>query len=168
MTNISAVDVYAIAPEKHAFERQYLDSAHTEIWQSDSMEPVIDFGDDIRIVPTGGRIRRNGIYMFHLPNHHVQPAAARRLCAPVVKAIWYVSRLSNGFVSLRCANPAYREMNSDMLESELLSRWIVAGRVLMENRLGRGFRNMGVGAAQGERSIVHLHGDSFLRGGRNV
>lgn len=42
------------------------------IWQSDAMAPVIDFGDEIRIMPTDG-IPGDSLHMVLLDGRNVQP-----------------------------------------------------------------------------------------------
>ena len=112
------------------------------ICRSDSMEPAIDFGDTILILPTGGAINADGMYLFLLDREHIRPKSAQRLCAPVLKVIWRVARLGDGRLALTHDNPGYSDANSIEVEAEFLSRWRVAGRVVVRKRNGRGFRTM--------------------------
>ena len=114
--------------------------SHRETWLSDSMEPAIDFGDEIHVTPTCERINQDGMYMFHLVNANIQPISARKICSPVVKVIWHVSRLADGMLALQCANPSYRDMNAMVRDCDLMRLWRIAGRVHVVRRLGRGFR----------------------------
>lgn len=108
-------------------------------WKSDSMEPAIEFGDEIRVIPTGGRIRADGMYLLEIARSKIEPATMRKLCAPVVRVIWRVTRLEDGRIALTCDNPGYHAMNDVVEEAELLMRWRVAGRVVVTERNGRGF-----------------------------
>ncbi len=114
------------------------------IWQSDAMEPVIDFGDEIRITPTDG-IPEDGLYMVLLDNRNVQPPQARRMCASVYRDIRRITRHPTGRLALSVANPGYPELNEEVDEAQFLSLWRVAGHVSVVKRNGRGFRSMGGG-----------------------
>jgi len=114
----------------------------TMIWQSDAMEPVIDFGDEIRVTPTEG-ILEDGLYMMLLDNQNIQPPEARRLCAPAYRCIRYITRLAGGRLALAVANSSgYPELNEEVEEARYLSLWRVAGHVSVVKRNGRGFRAM--------------------------
>lgn len=112
------------------------------IWQSDAMEPVIDFGDEIHIMPTDG-IPEDGLYMVLLDNQNIQPPQARRLCAPVYRDIRRIARQPTGRLALSVANSGYPELNEEVDEAQFLSLWRVAGLVTVVKRNGRGFRTMG-------------------------
>lgn len=133
------------------------------IWQSDAMEPVIDFGDEIRIMPTDG-IPEDGLYMVLLDNQDVQPPQARRLCAPVYRDIRRITRQSTGRLTLSVANPGYSELNEEVEEAQFLSLWRVAGRVSVVQRNGRGFRSMGGRplAAQAVASGVEMESTPWM------
>lgn len=111
-----------------------------QIWHSDSMEPAIEFGDEIQVFSAGGRIQSDGVYLFLLEREKIQPHVYQKLCAPVVQVIWRVARLDDGRIALTCDNPGYHAMNAVVSEAELLSRWGVAGRVSVVQRHRRGFR----------------------------
>jgi len=111
----------------------------TMAWNSDNMEPAIEFGDEIRVIPTGGRIKADGMYLLEIDRSKIEPAAMRKLCAPVVRVVWRAERLEDGRIALTCDNPGYHAMNDVVEEAELLMRWRVAGRVVVTERNGRGF-----------------------------
>jgi len=112
---------------------------NTLIWQSDNMEPSIGFGDKIAVIATGGRIKVDGMYLLEIDRRDIEPTAMRKLCAPVVRVIWRVERLEDGRLALTCDNHGYSAMNDVVEEVELLSRWKVAGRVIVVKRNGRDF-----------------------------
>ncbi|WP_417276130.1 hypothetical protein [Castellaniella sp.] len=112
------------------------------IWQSDAIEPEIDFGDEIRITSTSG-IQEDGLYMLLFDNRNVQPPQARQLCARVYQDIRHITRQPAGQLVLSVANPGYPELNEEVDEAQFLSLWRIAGRVSVVKRNDRGFRTMG-------------------------
>jgi phage repressor protein C with HTH and peptisase S24 domain len=109
----------------------------TFTWQSDSMEPTIDFGDDITVTPTGGVILGDGMYLLTIDRDNIQPPGARALCAPVLRVIWRVTRQPDGRFGLTHDSPDYSEADSVVSQAELLRIWSVAGRVAVAKRNGR-------------------------------
>lgn len=115
-------------------------TTETMIFQSDSMEPAIDFGDEIEITPTDG-IQGDGIYMLHYAKASMKPSALRHLCADVVKIIRRVKRLDDGALLLSSDGFGY---GCDEIVSETaLAGWCrIVGTVEVVQRNGLGFRAM--------------------------
>ncbi len=115
------------------------------IFPSDSMEPAIDFGDEIEITPTGG-IQGDGLYMLHYAQAGMKPGALRHLCADVVKVVRRIERLDDGALHLSYDGPGYQ--CNEVVSEAALSGWCsIVGTVKVTQRNGRGFRAMGAGSA---------------------
>lgn len=113
------------------------------IFPSDSMEPAIDFGDEIEITRTDG-IQGDGMYMLHYAQADMKPSALRHLCADVVKVVRRVKHLDDGLLHLSYDGPGY-QCDEVVTESALASWCRIVGTVKVTQRNGRGFRTMGAG-----------------------
>lgn len=109
----------------------------TMIWESPTMEPIIDFGDEITVIPTNG-FEGDGVYLLKLPKHHIQPPQARRLCGEYFRVVRRVKHLADGKVLLTSDEPSWN-LHEVVNADDMLKSWIVEGKVSVSRRNGRGY-----------------------------